>query len=80
MLRDELVDDGPAGGQRGHRRLFVAVHQTAIALDIGGKDCRKASFERRSFHLTPLPFHKMTERHQWADAIADDLGDGKHRR
>jgi hypothetical protein len=28
----------------------------------------------------PLPFHKMTERHQRADAIADDLGDREHRR
>ena len=26
------------------------------------------------------PFHKMTARHKRADAVADDLGDGKHRR
>ncbi|HEX3417363.1 MAG TPA: hypothetical protein VHT21_13300, partial [Stellaceae bacterium] len=29
MLCDELVDDGPAGRQHGHRRFFVAVHQAA---------------------------------------------------
>jgi hypothetical protein len=55
MLADELVDDGPAGRQRGHRRLFVAVHQAAVALDIGGQDCREASLERRSLHLPTLP-------------------------
>src|ERR1700730_8352236 len=26
-----------------------------------------------------LPFHKMTERHQWADAVTDDLGYREHR-
>jgi hypothetical protein len=51
MLRDELVDDRPARRQRGHRRFFIAVHQPAVTLDIGGKDCRKPSFERRSLHL-----------------------------
>jgi hypothetical protein len=37
MLRDELVDHGPAGRQRGHRFFFIAVHQAAVTLDIGGK-------------------------------------------
>jgi hypothetical protein len=26
MTRDELVDNGATGGQRGHRRFFIAVH------------------------------------------------------
>jgi hypothetical protein len=51
ILSNELVDDGPAGRQRVHRRLFVTVHQAAVALDIGGKDCRKPSFEWRCLHL-----------------------------
>jgi hypothetical protein len=55
MTRDELVDNSAAGGQRGHCRFFVAVHQAAVAPDIGGKDCRKASLERRSLHLKAYP-------------------------
>src|SRR5205085_9741126 len=52
MLRDEFVNHGAAGGQRGHCRFFVAVHQPAVALDIGGEDCSKPAFQRRSLHLT----------------------------
>jgi hypothetical protein len=32
-----------------------------------------------SIQNKPSPFHKMTERHQRADAVADDLGDREHR-
>jgi len=61
MPRDELVDKGPTGGQRGHRRFFVAMHQAAVALDIRDEDCRETSLERRGLHSKkPLPFHKPT--------------------
>ena len=44
-------------------------------------ECRQTSLERRNLHSEePLPFHKMTKCHQRANAIADDLGDRKHRR
>jgi hypothetical protein len=81
MLGDELVDKGTIRGQRRHRRFFIVVHQPAVARDIRGEDCRQTSLERGSFHpKKPLSFHEMTERHQWADAIADDLSDCEHRR
>ena len=43
MTRDELVDNGAAGGQRGHCRFFVAVHQAAVALDIRCEDGHQSS-------------------------------------
>ena len=55
MIRDELVDNGATGGQRGHRRFFVAVHQAAASLDIRGEDCRETSLERRSLHPSLYP-------------------------
>jgi hypothetical protein len=54
MPRDEVVDKAATGGQRCHRRFFVAVHQAAIALDIRGKDCRQTSLKRRSLHPKSL--------------------------
>jgi hypothetical protein len=54
MPQDELVDDGATGGQRRHCRFFISVHQSAVALDIGGKDCHETSFDRRSLHLENL--------------------------
>jgi 2-iminobutanoate/2-iminopropanoate deaminase len=39
-----------------------------------------ASLRRALHSRTPSPFHKMTKRHQRADAVADDLGDREHRR
>jgi hypothetical protein len=81
MPGDELVDKGTMRRQRRHRRFFIAVHQAAVALDIRGEDCRQTSLERGSFHPKKrLSFHEMTERHQRADAVADDLGDCEHRR
>jgi hypothetical protein len=77
MTGDEVVNDSATGGQRGHRRLLVAVHQAAISLDIGREDCCETSLERRSLH--PLPFHETTEHHQRADTVADDFGDREHR-
>src|SRR5271166_1161193 len=79
MTGDEFVDEAPPGGQRRHRRFFVAVHQAAVALDISGEDGHQAPLERRRLHLeTPLPFHKMTEGGQRAGAVAYDLSDRQH--
>jgi hypothetical protein len=50
MPPNELVDHGAASRRRRHRRFFISMHQTAVALDIGGKDRRKASLDRRSLH------------------------------
>jgi hypothetical protein len=51
MPHDQLVDHGATGGQHRHCCFFIPVHQAAVALDIGGKDCRKPSPERRILHL-----------------------------
>src|SRR4029077_4306058 len=48
--RDELVDERTTGGQRRHRRFLIAMHQAAVALDIGSEDCRKTPLERGSLH------------------------------
>jgi hypothetical protein len=48
---DELVDYGAARGQYRHRRLFIAVHQSAVPLDIGSEDRSEMSLDRRSLHL-----------------------------
>ena len=48
---DELVDYGATRGQYRHRRLFIAVHQSAVPLDIGSQDRREMSLDRRSLHL-----------------------------
>ena len=39
---------------------------------------RRLSSGGASPSKNPLPFHKMTESHQRADAVADDLGDCEH--
>src|SRR5215467_9464503 len=57
--------------------LFFALAPMSVRPRNGGKDRREASFKRRSLHLIALSFHKMTERHQRTDAIADDLGNRK---
>jgi hypothetical protein len=54
MLCDELVDYGAAGGQSGEGGVFVTVHQTAIALDIGCEDCCQSPLKRRGFHTYAL--------------------------
>jgi hypothetical protein len=50
MASDKLVDYSATGGQRRDRRFFIAVHQSAVALDIRGEDCSETSLERRSLH------------------------------
>src|SRR5271169_4570702 len=40
---DQLVDYSAMGGQCHQRRFFVAVHQSAVALDIGSEDRSKMS-------------------------------------
>jgi hypothetical protein len=55
MFPDQIVDYRPTGRQCRHRRLFVAMHQTAVALDIGGEDRHKPSLDRRSLHPRKAP-------------------------
>jgi hypothetical protein len=51
MPGDELVDNGTTGRQCRHRRFFVAMHQAAVALDIGCEDRDKAPFQLGCFHI-----------------------------
>ena len=55
MLPDQIVDYRTTGRQCRHRRLFVAMHQAAVALDIGGEDRHKPSLDRRSLHPRKAP-------------------------
>ena len=45
MSGDELVHHGATGGQCRHCRFFVAMHQSAVVLDIRGEDCHQTSLE-----------------------------------
>jgi len=47
-LWDSVKDGSPA--ELESSRFFITMHQTAVALDIGGKDRRKTSLDRRSLH------------------------------
>ena len=50
MIEDQVVDCRAARRKRRHRRLFVAVYQAAIVLDIGGDDRGKLPFELGCLH------------------------------
>jgi hypothetical protein len=63
-----LVEYSATGGQRRDRRFFIAVHQSAVALDIRGEDCSETSLERRSLH-SGLTF-EIADFHQAMDPVA----------
>ena len=44
MLFHDVVDYFAAGVERGYRSLFIGLHQTAIARDIGAKDRGELAF------------------------------------
>ena len=68
----KLVDYSATGGQRRDRRFFIAVHQSAVALDIRGEDCSETSLERRSLHsgLTFGNYLEIADFHQAMDPVA----------
>jgi hypothetical protein len=68
MASDELVNYSATGGQRRDRSFFIAVHQSAVALDIRGEDCSETSLERRSLH-TGLTFANSR--------LPSDIGSGR---
>ena len=52
MSRNALIDKHPPSGQRGHRCLFVAVHQKAVTLDVRREDSSETPREQRIFHAS----------------------------
>ena len=51
MPGDELVDKGPTGRQCRHGPFFIAMHESAVALDIRCEDRREAPFQLGCFHI-----------------------------
>ena len=55
MRGDQAIDYDPVSRERAKGTDLISVHQTAVALDIGGEDRRKLAFDGARFQASPPP-------------------------
>jgi hypothetical protein len=55
MRGDQPIDYDPVSRERAERADLIEPHQSAVAFDIGGKNCRELSFDGVRFQGSAPP-------------------------